>query len=92
MINLKLISYLEYIVPEVHYDNPNKNIGYIENIIVRYYLTKKLFANELGVLSIGSETGPFALDLPPNAAHIGVNSFCHNDCIKTVIFGLFVLF
>ena len=44
----------KYVVPEIHYDNPQLKIGYIENIKIRYYMTKNLQANELGVLTVGS--------------------------------------
>jgi len=44
----------KYIVPEIHYDNPELKIGYIENVKIRYYMTKSLQQNELGVLTIGS--------------------------------------
>ena len=74
-----------YIVPEIHYDNPQLKIGYIENITIRYYITKNLQPNELGILTIGSETIPFALDLPPSLEKIGINSYCPSECISKVI-------
>ena len=60
-MNLIIYSYpiggdsdYKYVVPEIHYDNPELKIGYIENVKIRYYMTKSLQANELGVLTIGS--------------------------------------
>ncbi len=41
-------------MPEIHYDNPELKIGYIENLKIRYYMTKRLQSNELGILTIGS--------------------------------------
>jgi hypothetical protein len=41
-------------VPEIHYDNPELKIGYIENVKIRYYMTKSLQPNELGILTLGS--------------------------------------
>jgi hypothetical protein len=51
----------KYIVPEIHYDNPEQKIGYIEKFKIRYYMTKTLQTNELGILTIGSGNFHFFL-------------------------------
>lgn len=53
-------------------------------MIIRYYVTKNLQPNELAILTIGSHTSVFALDLPPQLEKIGINSFCPSECISQV--------
>jgi hypothetical protein len=71
-------------VPEIHYDNPSLKIGYIEKVVIKYYMTKNLLPNELGVLTIGSDTARFGIGLPPKMNKIGINTYCPNECITKV--------
>ena len=54
-------------------------------------MTKNLLQNEIGILTIGSDTAPFALDIPPNFDSFGINSYCPNKCISQVNY-LFIRF
>ena len=43
----------KYFLLELHYDNPNGDIGFIDKIKLKFYGTKNLRKNELGVLMVG---------------------------------------
>jgi hypothetical protein len=49
-------------------------------------MTKNLLPNELGVLTVGSDTAPFGIGLPPKVSKIGINTYCPNECITKVFF------
>ena len=57
---------------------------------VRLYVTNKLRQEELGILSIGSGTFYYDLQIPPQTQNIQFTSACYPECID-VIFFIFVL-
>lgn len=90
-IDLHLNSYpiggdsaYKYVVLEVHYDNPQLNIGYIENLKVRYYMSKNLQPNELATLTVGAFLDAFSITLPPKTESIGINTYCSAACLSKV--------
>ena len=74
----------KYVVLEIHYDNPQLKIGYIENLKVRYHMSKSLQPNELATLTVGSFIYDFSLTLPPKAEYIGINAYCPVECLSKV--------
>ncbi|CAF0944282.1 unnamed protein product [Brachionus calyciflorus] len=71
-----------YIVLELHYDNPEMELGYVDKVTLRYYMTKNLRKNELGVLTVGTASTPFGIVIPPKAEQQSIKSYCFNDCLN----------
>ena len=51
---------------------------------MRYYMTKQLRPNELGVLTIGTASSPLGLAIPPNQSSFVTKTYCSNSCMKSV--------
>mgnify|MGYP001810789463 CR=1 FL=1 len=51
----------KYLALELHYDNPNEDIGYVDSLTLRYFMTNQLRKNELGILTVGAITMPGAI-------------------------------
>ena len=47
---------------------------------VRLYVTNKLRQDELGILSFGSGTNFFDLQIPPKTQNIQFTSACYTEC------------
>ena len=47
-------------------------------------MTKTLRPNELGILTLGTDSGPWGIALPPKIPRISINTFCHNSCVRDV--------
>ena len=60
------------------------SLGYIDSLTWRLFATKDLRPNELGMLSLGSESDPIGILIPPNVADFKITSYCSNDCIRSV--------
>jgi hypothetical protein len=74
----------KYIVIETHYDNPLKEIGFVEKLTLRYYATKNLRKNELGILIIGAYLSPVSIAIPPKESAFSISSYCYADCTRKV--------
>ncbi|RNA24662.1 DBH-like monooxygenase 1, partial [Brachionus plicatilis] len=74
-------DYLYYIF-EIHYDNPQMVLGYIESITWRYYMTKRLRPKELGIYTLGTDSSVFSIAIPPGVDRFPIKTYCFNDCIK----------
>ncbi|CAF1040449.1 unnamed protein product [Brachionus calyciflorus] len=71
-----------YIVLELHYDNPEMALGYVDKVTLRYYMTKNLRKNELGILTVGSDSSPFGIAIPPYMEKQSIKTYCFNDCLN----------
>lgn len=52
---------------------------------LRYYVTKTLRPNELGILTLGTDPSPWGIALPPLVSNFPLQAFCDNSCIRGVI-------
>ncbi|RNA32042.1 DBH-like monooxygenase 2 -like protein [Brachionus plicatilis] len=73
-----------YLVLELHYDNPNLDIGFIEKASLRFHLTKKLRQKELGVLTLGTDPSLYGIAIPPKMDRLSIKNYCFNDCLNQV--------
>jgi len=71
-----------YYVFEIHYDNPQLKLGFIESLTWRYHLTRKLREKELGILTVGTDSSNFGLAIPPGVDNFQIKAYCPNDCLK----------
>lgn len=78
-----------YLVLELHYDNPQMEIGFVDKASLRFYMTKNLKKHELGVLTVGSDPSPLGMSIPPKIDRFSLKSYCYNDCLKQVIYNFF---
>jgi hypothetical protein len=47
----------------------------------------------IGALTIGADTAPFSINLPPNVGKFGINAICPSSCLsKVIIKDLFIKF
>jgi hypothetical protein len=60
------------------------NIGYIDQLTLRFHMTQTLRPNELGVLTAGTATNPMGIAIPPGTSNFSVMTYCMNACISTV--------
>lgn len=67
---------------EIHYDNPEMKIGYIEDIQLKYFLSKDLKKNELGGLTLGAVQSLSGLIIPPKQADFEIQSTCPSTCLS----------
>lgn len=58
--------------------------GYIDKLTYRFYLTKQLRPNELGLITIGTGSNPYSEAIPPNMENFVLETFCHSYCIEKV--------
>ena len=48
-------------------------------------MTKSLQQNELGMLTLGTNSDPMSIVVPPGQANFTIKNFCFKDCTTTVI-------
>jgi len=51
---------------------------------MKYYATKNLRKNELGILIIGAFSSAVSISIPPKEAAFPISSYCYSDCISKV--------
>ena len=74
----------KYFVVEVHYDNPERKIGFFDDFAMRFYTTSKLRKHELGVMTLGTDPDGYSLTIPPGSDRYTVSAHCYSDCIAQV--------
>lgn len=90
-IGRKDVDY-SYVVLEVLYENPNmtksdQGLGYFDQVTLRVHMTKEneaLRPNELGVITLGTESEPLGIMIPPKSDRFEISSYCFNNCVKSV--------
>ena len=92
-MNVFLFSYpiggdtdYHYIILETHYDNPAQELGFIDKLTMRYYLTKQLQKNELGTLLLGTTSSGHSIAIPPKENSFTITSNCVKACTDAVIY------
>ena len=80
------IDYSEYLLLEVHYDNPNFITGLIDNSGIRLYYTDTLRDIDVGGIWLGTYWSPQQF-LLPYKDNIQYTSICSNKCINNVLSG-----
>lgn len=83
-----------HVVLEILYensDNPSfessrNRVGYFDRVTLRVHMTNEgepLRANELGVLTLGTESEPIGILIPPGLDRFRISSYCFNNCIRS---------
>ncbi|CAF1611863.1 unnamed protein product [Didymodactylos carnosus] len=67
---------IKYYLIQAHYSNPQIVSNHHGSTGFRFYLGEELRQHELGYLSFGTETSPFALAIPPHMDKFVVDSYC----------------
>jgi hypothetical protein len=68
---------------------PQQMLGYFDDVTLRVHMTKKLRPNDLGVFTLGTESEPIGILIPPNVSNFQIESYCYNTCIKEVRFSIY---
>jgi hypothetical protein len=58
-------------------------------VVVRFHATKNLAKNEMGCLTLGTDSSPFGISIPPGMPNFPIQSYCYKDCTDRV--GLFFI-
>jgi len=74
-----------YILFEIHYDNPDLNNDIIDDSGVSFYLTETLRKHDLGCLVLGSLGIPFSIQIPPKSNKLEFKSTCYPQCSEKFI-------
>jgi len=72
---------IRWFVLEVHYDNPNRETGHVDESGVRIYFTKHLRENDAGTLMLGN-IGNNEPDIPPKLNSYHVEANCPSECTQ----------
>ncbi|XP_071840327.1 dopamine beta-hydroxylase-like [Apostichopus japonicus] len=72
-------AWSKHLMIEVHYNNPHKLSGLIDNSGIRYYYTKTLRRFDIGVLEVGVTYSP-NLVIPPQEEDFEWNGLCLPSC------------
>jgi len=60
-------------------------LGFIEKMTLRFHATQTLQKNELGILTLGTDSSPYSLAIPPGVSNYKINAYCHQSCLNQVI-------
>ena len=73
----------QYIVMELHYDNPNLDAGMIDNSGLEFFYVNEEPTNRAGLLTFGHQAASNMM-IPPHANNYVVNAVCPEQCTKEV--------
>lgn len=73
----------EYVVLEIHFDNPNSLAGVISNSGVRFQLTRNLRQHDAGILMIGPQVDGW-LAIPPRTPSYYFHGMCAGVCTRAL--------
>lgn len=74
----------QFIVLELHYDNPNMVRGNVDNSGLKFFYTNEV-ENRAGLLTIGQQALNTMI-IPPRAENFVVNALCPEKCTEKVTF------
>lgn len=57
-------------------------MAYIESLTLRYFLFDSLQKHELGTFTLGAESDPIGIIIPPEQDSFKITSHCSNECIQ----------
>ena len=80
-------SDLQYVVLQIHYNNPEKIAGYIDSSGIRVWHTPTLREFDAGLISIGTSVNPYGQFIPPGIDWTKNAGFCRSDCTDNGIKG-----
>ncbi|CAF1072713.1 unnamed protein product [Didymodactylos carnosus] len=67
---------VKYYLISMHYDNKPLTVGRRDSSGMRFYLGEKLRERDIGYLTLGTDSSPMALAIPPNVDQFIVDSYC----------------
>uniref|UniRef100_A0A2C9LHW4 DOMON domain-containing protein n=1 Tax=Biomphalaria glabrata TaxID=6526 RepID=A0A2C9LHW4_BIOGL len=66
---------------EVHYNNPERKSGRMDNSGIRFYVTSQLRKNEAGIMELGLEYIN-KMAIPPGQKKFKLSGYCVQDCTR----------
>lgn len=69
-----------FFLMEMHYDNPKRLNGLVDESGLRLYMTTELRPMEAGILTVGSTTSKSQLIIPPKQTSFVNTGFCSGTC------------
>ena len=60
------------------------HLGFIDSMGLRFHMTKNLRKNELGILTVGTDSTDSAITIPPGIEGYEITGHCHNRCTELV--------
>ncbi|XP_077989863.1 DBH-like monooxygenase protein 1 homolog [Glandiceps talaboti] len=73
----------DFVVMEIHYDNPEFKDTFVDSSGIRIYYTPILRQNDASILEIGNTAIPRHL-IPPYASNFLTPGFCSEECLSEV--------
>ena len=80
-------SSLQYVVLQIHYNNPEMKSGYVDSSGIRIWHTPTLRQYDAGLISIGTTVNPYGQFIPPGIDYTKNSGFCRSDCTSAGIQG-----
>ena len=80
----------KFILLELYYKNQHHLKDKIDNSGIRLYMTPTLRQNDIGILSITSDSSPLSLQIPGNSKHFHYSIICYPQCIEVILSFLFI--
>merc|ERR1719229_17329 len=80
-------SNLQYVILQIHYNNPEMKSGYIDSSGIRIWHTPTLRKYDAGLLTFGAEVNPYGQFIPPGIDYTMNSGFCTADCTNAGIKG-----
>ncbi|CAF0955087.1 unnamed protein product [Adineta ricciae] len=75
---------IKYYMIQMHYDNPKQLSNRRDNSGIRFYLGKELRQEELGYLTLGADSTPVSIAIPPRSDRFVIDSYCTASATKVI--------
>lgn len=84
-------NFVPYLMIEIHYNNPEKQAGLIDNSGIRFKYTRQLRRYDAAIMEIGLIYSD-ANSIPPKQYDFPITAHCVKDCTDKVFYKLEFLF
>ncbi|CAF1026501.1 unnamed protein product [Rotaria sp. Silwood1] len=88
---------VKYYMIQIHFDNAHVETGRHDSSGIRFYIGEELHQYDVGYLTLGTESNPGAIVIPPQASEFVVDAFCTPKATEVqqiilINFDIFILF
>ncbi|CAF1091171.1 unnamed protein product [Rotaria sp. Silwood1] len=109
-VSIKLVEYpqdvgypiggdfpVKYYMIQIHFDNAHVETGRHDSSGIQFYIGEELRQYDVGYLTLGTESNPGAIVIPPQASEFVVDAFCTPKATEVqqiilINFDIFILF
>ncbi|CAF3441100.1 unnamed protein product [Rotaria sp. Silwood1] len=88
---------VKYYMIQIHFDNAHVETGRHDSSGIQFYIGEELRQYDVGYLTLGTESNPGAIVIPPQASEFVVDAFCTPKATEVqqiilINFDIFILF